>query len=174
MLYYNGLVLRDTPTRYPSQRTSRILEATTALGGALEGIGYDGITLKNRPSFTDARAFLQLGWTARPGWSYVVPIADLGAAWNRVEQNLRRLVNRCANEGVVLAEDDDFDSYFRLHQATTERKGLPLYLPRAAYQRFFQRLHGPGCASCTTRADPTGSRLPCSSSCWAGSRSATR
>ena len=146
MLYYNGLVLRDTPTKYPSQRTSRLLETTTALAQALDASGYDSITLRNRPSFTDARAFMQAGWTARPGYSYVVPIADLGAAWGRAEQNLRRLVNRCANDGVQLTEDDDFDSFFRMHEATTVRKGIPLYLPRPAFQRFIARLRGAGLA----------------------------
>jgi len=100
--------------------------------------------LKNRSSFTDARVFLAQGWAVRPGYSYVVPIADLPGAWSRVEQNLRRLVNRCANEGVQLAEDDDFDSFFRLHQATTERKGTPLYLPEAQFRRFFMTLRASG------------------------------
>jgi len=144
LLYYNGLVLRETPTKYPSQRTSRLIETTTALAAALDASGYDGITLKNRPAFTDARAFMAQGWSAQPGYSYVVPIADLAAAWGRVEQNLRRLVNRCANDGVQLAEDDDFDSFFRMHEATTVRKGLPLYLPRAAFRRFFERLAAAG------------------------------
>jgi hypothetical protein len=144
LLYYNGVVLRDTPTRYPSQRTSRTLETTAALAQALEGGGHDGITLKNRPSFVDARAFQAQGWTVRPGWSYVVPIHDLEAAWSRVEQNQRRLVSRCANEGVVLSDDDDFDSFFRMHEATTVRKGLPLYLPHAAFRRYFTRLHAGG------------------------------
>ena len=144
LLYYNGLVLRDTPTKYPSQRTSRQLETTTALALALQAAGYDGVTLKSRSSFTDARGFLAQGWTPRLGYSYVVPIGDLGAAWGRVEQNLRRLVNRCANEGMVAGEDDDFDSFFRLHAATTERKGLPLYLPEPAFRRFFARLHAAG------------------------------
>src|SRR5258706_1911018 len=29
LLYYNGLVLREHPTRYPSQRTSRLLQTST-------------------------------------------------------------------------------------------------------------------------------------------------
>jgi hypothetical protein len=144
LLYYNGLVLREYPTKYPSQRTSRILEVSAALEGALSGAGYEGIVLKNRSSFTDARAFLAQGWNARPGYSYVVPIDDLALAWGRVEQNLRRLVNRCANEGVQLSEDDDFDSFFRMHLAMTERKGTPLYLPQPAFRRFFSTLRAAG------------------------------
>jgi hypothetical protein len=144
LLYYNGLVLRRHTTKYPSQLTSRILEVSFALEEALSAVGYEGIVLKNRSSFTDARAFMSKGWSARPGYSYVVPIDDLAGAWGRVEQNLRRLVNRCANEGVVLTEDDDFDSFFRMHQATAERKGTALYLPQPAFQRFFTTLRASG------------------------------
>ena len=144
LLYYNGLVLRRHTTKYPSQTTSRILEISFALEDALSSAGYEGIVLKNRSSFTDARAFMSKGWSARPGYSYVVPIGDLAAAWGRVEQNLRRLVNRCANEGVQLTEDDDFDSFYRMHLATSERKGAPLYLPQPAFQRFFTTLRASG------------------------------
>src|SRR5205085_10080014 len=121
LLYYNGLVLREYATKYPSPRTSRVLETSAALETALSASGYDGIVLKNRSSFTDARMFLAQGWAARPGYSYVVAIDDLALAWSRVEQNLRRLVNRCANDGVTLSEDDDFESFFRMHRETTER-----------------------------------------------------
>jgi hypothetical protein len=146
MLYYNGLVLREYPTKYPSQRTSRLLETSAAVERALAAAGYDGITLKNRPSFTDARVFMQQGWSARPGYSYVVPIADLPAAWQRVEQNLRRLVKRCANDGMTCSEDDDFESFFGLHEQTVDRKGTPLYLPGPAFRRFFTRLRAAGLA----------------------------
>ncbi len=144
LLYYNGIVLRQVPTKYPSQQTAHVLEVTAALEPALSGAGYDGITLKNRSSFADARGFMAQGWSVRPGYSYVVPIADLTAAWDRVEQNLRRLVKRCSNEGMQLTEDTDFDSFWRMHVATTERKSTERYLPESAFKRLFTKLHGLG------------------------------
>jgi len=144
LLYYNGIVLRESTTKYPSQQTSRLLEVSTALEAALAGAGYESIALKNRSSFADARVFMAHGWSVRPGYSYVVPIADLRTAWDRVEQNLRRLVKRCTSEGLQLSEDDDFESFWRMHAATTERKGTDMYLPQAAFERFFSTLRGLG------------------------------
>jgi Acetyltransferase (GNAT) domain len=140
LLFYNGLVLRDYATKYPSQRTARILGVCSALEAALSSAGYESIALKNSSSFTDARTFIVQGWSVRPGYSYVVPITDTGAAWDRVEQNLRRLINRCAKEGVHVTDDDDFESFLRMHVATTQRKGTPLYLPDEAFRRFFTTL----------------------------------
>jgi hypothetical protein len=144
LLYYNGIVLRDPATKYPSLQTSRLLEFCTTLEAALSGLGYESITLKNRSSFVDARVFMARGWSVRPGYSYVVGIADLPRAWERVDQNLRRLVKRCTNEGTQLTDDDDFDSFWRMHVATAERKGTQQYLPEAAFRRLFSTLHGKG------------------------------
>ena len=144
LLFYNGIVLRDHATKYPSQRTSRVLEVMSVLEAALANSGYESFVLKNRPSITDARVFMAHGWSVRPGYSYVVPIADLPAAWDRVEQNLRRLVKRCGEQGVQLTDDEDFDSFYRMHAGTAERKGTPLYLPQPQFQKFFSTLHERG------------------------------
>lgn len=146
LLYYNGIVLRPYETRYPSQRTSRQNEILEALVRGLAGLGYGHITLRCRSSLTDVRVFLARGWTARVQYSYVVPLADMDRLWARMEQNLRRLVERSAREGLSVTEDDDFDSFFRLHSQIHERKGASLYLPRAAFERFFMRLRSRGLA----------------------------
>lgn len=144
LLYYNGLVVRESEAKYPSKRTGRVLEVTAALEEGLSGAGYERIILKSRSTFTDVRAFLVKGWTAGHGYTYVVRIDDLDRAWDLVEQNLRRLVRRCADKGLTLTDDDDFDSYWRMHVATTERKDLNRYLPEEAFRRFFATLHEQG------------------------------
>jgi hypothetical protein len=63
-----------------------------------------------------------------------------------MEQNLRRLVDRCAARGLVVTEDDDFDSFFRLHAQIHERKGVRLYLPEASFRLYFARLRSKGLA----------------------------
>lgn len=144
LLQYNGVVLRTHGSAYPSQRTARGLEQTTALCRALDDAGYSRLSLKCRPPFTDARAFLQAGWSARPTYTYEVSLADLEAAWGRVEQNLRRLVKRGEREGLTVSDDDDFDSFFRMHLETHERKGAALYLPEPGFRRYFERLRARG------------------------------
>ena len=144
LLYYNGIVLRHYETKYPSLRTARELETTAALHGALSRHGYAGLRLKCRPPFVDARAFIEAGWTARPSYTYVVPIEDIERLRGTIEQNLRRLIDRCGKQGMVVAEDDDFDSYFRMHVETHERKGAAVYLPQAAFERYFRRLRAAG------------------------------
>lgn len=140
LLYYNGLVLRDYDTRYPSRRSSRHLGIMDALSGAMTREGYAAVELRCRHPRRDVRPFLRRGWSAAPSYSYVVPLGDLDRQWDRVEQNLRRLVERAESEGLSITEDDDFDSYFRMHREVHERKGAPLYLPREAYRRFVREV----------------------------------
>ena len=79
-------------------------------------------------------------------YTYVVSLTDMTQQWERVDQNLRRLIRRCEREGVSYREDADFDALFRLHWQTHRRKGAPLYLPEAAFRRFFERVQGCGLA----------------------------
>jgi hypothetical protein len=61
-----------------------------------------------------------------------------------MEQNLRRLVERCGRQGIVVAEDEDFASFFRMHHETLGRKGAAIYLPEAPFTRYYRRLRGAG------------------------------
>lgn len=140
LLYYNGLVLREYQTKYPSQRTARSLETMEAIEREIGSFGYTRVVLKNQGTFADARLFLDRGWSVRPTYTYVVPLADLDALWNRLEQNLRRLINRCRQEEIQFTEDDDFSSFHAMHVQTVERKGASLYLPQDSFRRYFESL----------------------------------
>jgi hypothetical protein len=140
MLYYNGLVLRDYDTKYPSVRTSKHLDTMSILEEALRKLGYANLRLKSRAPFADPRLFVERGWRAIPAFSYVVPVADPKQQWERVEQNLRRLVDRCEKEGVQFSDEGGFARFFEMHAATSDRKGAPLYLPRARFERYFEAL----------------------------------
>ncbi|HUP06661.1 MAG TPA: GNAT family N-acetyltransferase [Caldimonas sp.] len=144
LLYYTGCVLKDFGTRYPSEQTARTLEVTAALGAFVAACGFRAVTLKHRSTFVDARAFMADGWTVRPGYTYVVPIANLEEAWQRVEQNLRRLIKRCTQDGLVITDDADVETFLRLHHETTTRKGLPAYLPADRFAVFIERLRQAG------------------------------
>jgi Acetyltransferase (GNAT) domain len=140
LLYYNGFVLRDYDTRYPSQRAARQNEVVAALAEYLVGQGYGRLELRSRSPLDDVRPLLSSGWTASPSYSYVVPIADLDLLWSRIEQNLRRLVERARGVGMTLVVDEDFDAFYDLHAATGDRKDAPVYLPRDAFRRFYETL----------------------------------
>lgn len=144
LLSYNGLVTARCDSQYPSLCTGRHLEILAALLPALEGAALARLTLKCRSPLADVRPFLQAGWSARPSYTYVVSLADLDAAWKRIEQNLRRLVKRSEQEGLALTEDQDFDSYYRMHRLIHERKGARLYLPQERYRKYVERLHAAG------------------------------
>lgn len=139
LLYYNGIMVRRYDTQYPSESTGRILKVLGALEDALRGAGLASVNLRSR-GLLDARPFLAGGWTAAPSYSYVVDLTDLTAAWGRVEQNLRRLIERAESQGLVFSEDQDFDAFFSLHATTLERHGTGVYLPRAAFARYVQTL----------------------------------
>ncbi len=142
LLYYNGPVFARSTSRYPSERTSFYLHAVSALKSALSAQGFAHLRLHPREDLHDVRPFVASGWQVRPSFSYVIALDDLEAARERVEGNFRRLIRRCEDDGMVLSQDDDFDSFFALHEEIHRRKGVPLYLPRVQYRRFWEELRG--------------------------------
>ena len=144
LLYYNGLVLRRYDTKYPSERTARQIKALTAIENALSRARYGRVMLKSRGTVTDLRPFLARGWSVVPSYSYVVPLTNLPAQWGRIEQNLRRLIERCSRTGVTVAEDEDFEAFYQLHAATMHRHDRGSYLRRPAFARYFELLRRQG------------------------------
>jgi CelD/BcsL family acetyltransferase involved in cellulose biosynthesis len=140
LLYYNGLVLGEPRSRYPSQNTSLYLKVVAALDDWLAEQDYASVTLKSRGDVTDVRPFEARHWKVGTAYTYEVACSDPEAAFGRMESNYRRLVNRCDRDGISLVSDDDFDTFFRLHREVSERKGAPLYLPRADFRTYFERL----------------------------------
>lgn len=140
LLHYNGPIFARCASQYPSVCTARNLEIAAALIGALDASNPARLILRCRSTFTDARPFLQAGWNARLSYTYVVSLADLDAAWKRIEQNLRRLVRRCEEQGVQFTEDSDFESLYQMHQQIHDRKGAALYLPAKRFGEYVDRL----------------------------------
>jgi hypothetical protein len=138
LLYYNGIVVRRYETQYPSENTSRHVKILTALEATIGEAGYGSVNLRSR-AVHDVRPFLARGWTAQPSYSYVVDL-DIDSAWGRIEQNLRRLIDRSGTEGLSFTDDDDFEAFFHLHATTLERHGAPVYLPHDAFRGFVATL----------------------------------
>jgi hypothetical protein len=145
LLYYHGAILGPYEGAYPSQHTSRDLEIQSALVAYVESLGYDRVILKSRSTVTDVRAYLARGWQASLSYTYVVPVGDLRAQWQRVDGNLRRLIKRCTEtDRLNFTDDDDFAAFYRLHALTLGRRRVATYLPEAAFRQFFQRTHASG------------------------------
>ena len=107
LLYYHSPLVRPYDTKYPSELTSRHLRILGALAETLAEQPLAGITLKCRHTLRDVRPFASAGWHCSPSYTYIVTIADLKAQWERVEQNLRRLITRAEKQGITVTEDDD-------------------------------------------------------------------
>lgn len=146
LLYYNGPVVRHSQTKYPSEQTSRELKILGALEAAVRGAGYAIVKLKGRSPLADVRPFLSNGWSARHGYTYVVSIADLEQTRGRIEQNLRRLIDRCGRTGFSFTPDDDFDSFYALHASTMERVDARVYLEKERFRTFCDTLARQGLA----------------------------
>lgn len=144
LLYYNTLILAESTSRYPSQRAAQELEILSLLEQHLAATTYARLRLHNRWPLFDLRPFLATGWDVRPSYTYIAHFADLKALWECVDKNFRRLIRRCEAQEVTVTDDDDFDSFYRLHYQTHLRKGSPLYLPRAAFQSYIERLKALG------------------------------
>jgi len=157
LLYYNGLVLRRFDTRYPSQQTSRNVATQDALAFWIGGLGLGSVNLRNLSDVADVRPLLAKGWNASPSYTYHVELSDLTAQWSRVEQNLRRLIQRCSTKsGLSITDDRDFDSFYRLHVTTLRRHGAPAYLPEDGFRQYFAELHALGLARLFHARLPTG------------------
>jgi hypothetical protein len=160
LLYYHGAILAAYEGAYPSQHTSRNLEIQSALAAHVESLGYDRLILKSRSTVSDVRAYLARGWQASPSYTYVVPITDLRAQWQRVDGNLRRLIKRCTEtDRLSFTDDDDFRAFFRLHSLTLGRRSVPTYLPEAAFRSFFERTHAAGLARLQHARLPDGTAI---------------
>lgn len=139
-LYYNGLVLKDFESSYPSKRTGRQIEVMSLLEEHLSETKYARLSLNNRSTIRDSRPFQKQGWEVDINYTYIAPLSDLKVLWDRTEQNLRRLINRCEKQDIRFTKDDDFESFFKLHLEIHQRKGVSLYLPHDQFKRFFEKL----------------------------------
>lgn len=146
LLYYNGLVLRNFDTKYPSSLTYRHIEIVQPLLKELDDKKYASIELTNRHTLTDLRPFIWDGWQVGLRYTYEVPIHDLDKLWDGAEQNIRRLIKRCDQAGMKLAANDDFETFYGFHLATCQRKGLSPYLPFERFKTLYDSLHARGCA----------------------------
>jgi len=143
-LYYNGLVLREFDTSYPSKQTGRRIEVMSLLEEKLSSLKYARLALNNRSTIKDARLFKSRGWAVDLNYTYVAPLSDLKLLWDRIEQNLRRLINRSSKNDVQFTKDDDFESFFKMHLDIHRRKGVSLYLPYDQFKPYFERLSSQG------------------------------
>ena len=139
LLYYNGLVLRDDLLSLGGSH-SKSLAALDALCSFLSRQQVSGITLHCRDGYQDFRPFLDRGWQVAPSYTIVVPTADSSQLWDRFDRNARRLARRAEDAGCTVEPDNDFDFFYRAHEEIHRRKGAPLYLPRASFQRYVDEL----------------------------------
>jgi hypothetical protein len=146
LLYYNGPVLGQHETKYPSERTARELKTLAAIESWIGGERYGRVLLKPRSPLTDVRPFLARGWQASRHYTYVVSIGDPEQTRARIEQNLRRLIDRCGRGEFSVTEDDDFDSFFRLHSLTMDRVDFQVYLPATGFRGYYETLARQGLA----------------------------
>ncbi len=140
LLYYNGPVLQRFPSRSPGEVLKREVATLAALEEDLREGGFGRVSLKSRSPVADVRPFLEQGWSAAPVYTLVVPLQDRDALWKRLDRNARRLVRRAEREGLTFSEDDDFESFFRMHRQIHKRKGAPLYLTERPFRAYFEAL----------------------------------
>jgi GNAT acetyltransferase-like protein len=144
LLYYLGPVLKRSESKYPSKQTAHTLVMLRALVSELKQFRYAKVILRARHTLADVRPFLAEGWSAWPTYSYLLSLKDLAGHWNLVEHNLRRLIDRCTEQNISHTEDDDFESFLRLHKLTMTHHDAPTYLPDSAFRRWFQILRESG------------------------------
>lgn len=140
LLNYHSPVIRDYTTRFPSERVARQLAVLSKLEEHLRTMGGIHLAMYFRHTLADVRPFVANRWKVLPDYSYIVDIGDLTFAWGRVEQNLRRLIDRAGENGLIHTDDDDFDSFYRLNVEICRRKRLQLELPEASFRVFVERL----------------------------------
>lgn len=139
-LYYNGFVLKRFDSKYPSINSSREVEVIRMILDELENGTYASAELSSRFTFDDPRSLLWRGWQVWPRYTYVVQIQDMNRQWEKVEQNLRRLISRCEKEGMTLEPSNDADAFYSMHESTYRRKGTRPYLNREQFLHLHRAL----------------------------------
>jgi len=115
LLYYLSPVIREYSGQYPYERTSKHLAILRPIEEYLRTLECSYLHVNFRHPIADVRTFLSDAWHVQPSYTYMVNIKDLEETWRRIEQNMRRLITRAQKQGLVFTDDDDFDSFFRLH-----------------------------------------------------------
>ncbi|MFT3731446.1 MAG: GNAT family N-acetyltransferase [Hyphomicrobium sp.] len=156
LIYYNGIILRRYDTRYPSERTARQLKILQAIQSSIAQMGYAQLILASPSSLSDMRSFLAAGWKVYPRYSYVVDIRDLDVAWNRIDQNLRRLVKRCERESMNFNDHGSFDAFLDLHASIMTRRSHGLYLPPNCFREFYRKLNDASLCDLHEARSPSG------------------
>ena len=139
LLHYNGIVLKDDLLSLegsPSKRLAALDAFCTFLGRQPTA----AVILNCRDAGQDFRPFLDRGWQVKPSYTIIVPTADSAQLWQRLDHNVKRLVRRAEAAGCTVEPDNDFDALYRGHEEVHKRKGAPLYLSRATFQRYVEEL----------------------------------
>ncbi len=140
LLYYNGLVISDFESKYPSITSSRQTEVVQAILNELEAGRYAAAEISSLYPFEDYRPFLARGWRLWPRYTYVVPIADLKKQWESAEQNIRRLISRCERDGMQLELSDDPELFYTMNKNTYLRKGVNPYISQDKFIQLYKSL----------------------------------
>ena len=140
MLYYNGPFVKQSKSSYPQKRESHRRNVLQAIESHLSQSALRSVRFKVRCASDDYRSFLANGWTARPVYSYVIPLDNIAHQWRLVDANVKRLVRRGQKEGLRLNVDGDFDSFYEMHVEMHNRKGSPIYFCKPVFRALVQSL----------------------------------
>lgn len=158
LLYYNGLVIHDFDSKYPSITASRQMEVTHAILDELESGRYASAQVATRSPLNDFRPFLARNWAVWPRYTYVVPIADPAEQWQHVEQNIRRLISRCERDGMRLECSDDVDAFYSMNRETYIRKGVKPYISQDKFVELYRELKAHDACQIYFAVTPDGQR----------------
>ena len=154
LLYYNGLVLCESTSKYPSLATAKLLEVSSAIEAQISSSCYEKVVLKNHWSFLDARSF----------WRRAGPFARIFIrcrSRHRGGLAARRTEPVAWSEGVrskaFASLKTTTSPAFRLHAAGVERQECRL-LARGPFLGFIRRPSPRASAVSTTRL-PTGQSI---------------
>ncbi len=146
LLYYNGPFVCGphgaSSGAPPGEAESR--RVLRAIAGELRTSDYREILLKPTHPLSDCRPFLQEGWIARPIFSYEVDLAGIDQCYASFHRNVRRQIRRSSEAGAEVRQCADIDTFYSLHELTCRQKGLPTYLGRKQFVRYFEDLSAAG------------------------------
>ncbi|MEA5619325.1 GNAT family N-acetyltransferase [Cronbergia sp. UHCC 0137] len=140
LLSLHSPILKYYPSQYPSKIRAKYVAILETLINKLLELPYVYLNLSISHLINDLRPFLKVKWQVFPNYSYIINLEDIGKVWQKIEQNLRRLVERGIKNNLKFTHDDDFDSFYKLHSETYQRKGLKLYLSENQYRKYYQLL----------------------------------
>ena len=137
--YYNSIGLGEFKADDPYHRTIELHRIFETIIPYLEQ-QFDSISLCLDPMIEDIRPFLWRQWQAQVAYTNWVTLTDDLQIWDNFNKNMKRLIQKAQQKGIVIKPADDCKSIAQLHTLIYRDQGIAEPIPIERLTILLERL----------------------------------